>query len=160
MHLRAARAEDVPLILEFIRGLADYEKLSHEVEATEGKLHAGLFPAHGAPAAECLLAFAGEEPAGFALYFQTFSTFLARPGIYLEDIFVKPHLRGRGIGRALLLEVARLANERRCGRLEWSVLDWNEPAIRFYEALGARRLTEWTMCRLTGPALVRCASRG
>jgi GNAT superfamily N-acetyltransferase len=159
MTIRPALASDSALILEFIQGLADYEHLAHEVEATEDKIRTALFPVLGHPAAECVLAFEGPEPAGFALYFSTFSTFLARPGIYLEDIFVKPHLRGRGIGRALLLHLTQLANERGCGRLEWAVLDWNEPAIRFYENLGARRLTDWTICRLTGEALRQHARR-
>ena len=157
MNLRPAAPADVPLILEFIRALADYEKLSHEVEATEAGLAGTLFPREGSPAAECLLAFEGEEAAGFAIYFTTYSTFLARPGLYLEDIFVKPALRGRGLGRAMILHLARLANERGCGRMEWSVLDWNEPAIRFYESLGARRMQEWTTCRLSGEALTRLA---
>ena len=157
MNLRPAAPADVPLILEFIRALADYEKLSHEVEATEAGLAGTLFPGEGSPAAECLLAFEGEEAAGFAIYFITYSTFLARPGLYLEDIFVKPALRGRGLGRAMILHLARLANERGCGRMEWSVLDWNEPAIRFYESLGARRMQEWTTCRLSGEALTRLA---
>jgi GNAT superfamily N-acetyltransferase len=153
MHIRAASADDVSLIHEFIRGLAEYERLTHEVEATDERLRATLFPESGRPAAECVLAFEGAEPAGFALFFSNYSTFLARPGLYLEDLFVKPHLRGRGIGKALLLHLARLANERGCGRMEWSVLDWNEPAIAFYESLGARRMSEWTTCRLTGEAL-------
>jgi GNAT superfamily N-acetyltransferase len=155
MDLRPATAADVPLILSFIRGLAEYEKLGHEVEATEARLHATLFPARGPAAAECVLAFVAGAPAGFALFFPTYSTFLARPGLWLEDLFVHPELRGRGVGRALILHVARLANERGCGRMEWSVLDWNEPAIRFYEALGAKRLQDWTICRLAGEALAR-----
>jgi GNAT superfamily N-acetyltransferase len=157
MQLRPATAADVPLILDFIRGLADYEKLTHEVEATAESLRATLFPPSGPGAAECLLAFVGPLPAGFALYFSTYSTFLAKRGLYLEDLFVRPEFRGQGIGRALLLQLARLANERGCGRMEWSVLDWNEPAIRFYEGLGARRMQEWTTCRLTGEALAQYA---
>lgn len=153
LHLRAASAADIPLILTFIRGLAEYEKLTHEVEATEERLQATLFPAAGRAAAECVLAFADEVPAGFALFFTNYSTFLAKPGLYLEDLFVQPQLRGRGIGKALLLHLARLANIRGCGRMEWSVLDWNEPAIAFYESLGARRMREWQICRLTGAAL-------
>lgn len=151
--IRPATAADVPLILRFIRGLADYEKLLHEVEATEEKLRATLFPASGRPAAECVLAFADATPAGFALFFTTYSTFLARPGLYLEDLFVVPELRGRGIGKALMLHLAKLANARGYGRFEWSVLDWNQPAIDFYESLGARRMREWQICRLTGAAL-------
>ncbi len=157
MNLRPARPEDVPLILGFIRALADYEKLSHEVEATEERLRRTLFPPEGRPAAECLLAFVGEEAVGFAIYFTTYSTFLAKPGLYLEDIFVSPAHRAKGVGKAIILRLAKLANERGYGRMEWSVLDWNEPAIRFYESLGARRMTEWTICRLSGEALRRHA---
>lgn len=155
MHLRPASVADVPLILEFIRGLAEYEKLSHEVVASEELLRTSLFPAGGTPAAECILAFDGNEAAGFALFFSTYSTFLARRGLYLEDVFVKPHLRGRGIGKALLAEVARIAAARGCGRLEWAVLDWNEPAIAFYRRFGAQVLPDWRICRLTGEALSR-----
>jgi GNAT superfamily N-acetyltransferase len=157
MNIRAAGPDDIPLVLQFIRALAEYEKLLHEVEATEAMLAATLFPDDGRPAAECILAFDGGVPAGFAIYFSSYSTFLARPGLYLEDLFVLPECRGRGVGKALILHLARLANERGCGRMEWSVLDWNEPAINFYEALGARRLTEWTTCRLTGDSLRRFA---
>jgi GNAT superfamily N-acetyltransferase len=153
LSIRPATSADVPLILEFIRALADYEKLSHECEATEAQLRATLFPAGEAPVAHCVLAFVDGAPAGFALYFFNFSTFLARPSLYLEDLFVKPELRGRGHGKALLLHLAKLANARGCGRMEWSVLDWNQPAIDFYESLGARRMTDWTLCRLTGDAL-------
>jgi GNAT superfamily N-acetyltransferase len=157
MTIRPATAPDIPLILGFIRGLAEFEKLSHEVEATEAKLLATLFPQGGRPAAECLLAFEGEEAVGFALFFTTYSTFLAKPGLYLEDIFVLPAHRGRGVGRAMMLHLARLANERGCGRMEWAVLDWNTSAIKFYESLGARRLEDWTTCRLAGDALWRHA---
>ncbi|MBL9203291.1 MAG: GNAT family N-acetyltransferase [Opitutaceae bacterium] len=153
--IRLAAAADVPLILTFIRGLADYEKLTHEVEATEEKLRATLFPVQGRPAAECVIAEQDGEPAGFALFFTNYSTFLAKPGLYLEDLFVFPHLRGRGIGKALLLHLAKLANARGCGRMEWTVLDWNAPAIAFYESIGARRMREWQICRLTGDALAR-----
>lgn len=155
--IRATTAADVPLILEMIRGLADYEKLSHEVEATEEKLRATLFPPNGRPAAECVLAFAEGEPVGYALYFTTYSTFLALPGLYLEDLFVKPERRGHGIGKALLQYLARLANQRGYGRMEWTVLDWNEPAIKFYEAFGASRLPQWQICRLSGASLARYA---
>jgi GNAT superfamily N-acetyltransferase len=148
---------DIPLLLEFIRGLAEYEKLLPEVEATPERLQATLFPANGRPAAECVLAFAGAVPAGFAIFFHNYSTFLAKPGLYLEDLFVKPDFRGQGIGKALLLHLARLANQRGCGRMEWSVLDWNQPAIDFYESLGARRMKEWQICRLSGAALTRYA---
>ena len=149
--IRAATPADVPQILAFIRGLAAYEKLSGDVTATEEKLHATLFGPR--PAAECLLAFADGAPAGFAIFFTNYSTFLAQPGLYLEDLFVLPEFRGRGLGKALLLQLARLASQRGCGRMEWTVLDWNAPAIAFYESLGARRLREWQVCRLTGAAL-------
>jgi GNAT superfamily N-acetyltransferase len=153
--LRAATPADTPLILDFIRALAAYEKLSHECEATEAQLRATLFAEP--PAAHCVLAFADGLPAGFAIYFFNYSTFLARPGLYLEDLFVRPECRGRGLGKALLLHLAKLANARGCGRMEWSVLDWNRPAITFYEKLGARRMTEWQVCRLTGAALQQYA---
>lgn len=154
--IRPATPADVPLILNFIRALATYEKLLPEVEATGEKLGATLFGPR--PAAECVLAFeAGGAPAGFAIFFTNYSTFLARPGLYLEDLFVHAEFRGRGIGKALLLHLAALANQRGCGRMEWNVLDWNQPAIDFYESLGAERKTEWTTCRLTGPALARYA---
>jgi GNAT superfamily N-acetyltransferase len=152
--IRAATPADVPLILDFIRRLADYEKLSAEVTATEDQLRATLFPEGAAPVAHCVLAFAeGGAPAGFAIYFFNYSTFLAKPGLYLEDLFVRPEVRGRGFGKALLLHLAKLAHARGCGRMEWSVLDWNQPAIEFYESLGARRMKEWQICRLTGAAL-------
>lgn len=155
VRLRPATAADLSLVLQFIRDLAAYEQLAHEVEADEARLHAALFGER--PAAECVLAFADDEPAGFAVFFTNFSTFLAQPGLYLEDLFVKPAWRGQGIGKALLLHVAKLANERGGGRMEWAVLDWNQPAIDFYESLGARRMTDWTLCRLTGEALARHA---
>jgi len=160
--IRPATAADVSLILAFIRGLADYEKLAHEVVATEDTLRATLFPSSSdpatRPAAACLLAFtATGAPAGFALYFFNYSTFLAKPGLYLEDLYVHPEFRGQGIGKALLLHLAKLANQLGCGRMEWSVLDWNQPAIDFYESIGAERKTDWTICRLTGPALARYA---
>ncbi len=152
--IRAATSTDVPVILEFIRGLAAHEKLSHQVEASEEKLHATLFGER--PVAECVIAFAEESPpAGFALYFTNYSTFLAKPGLYLEDLFVKPAFRGRGIGKALLTHLAQLAAQRDYGRMEWTVLDWNEPAIEFYESFGAQRLRDWQICRLTGEALTR-----
>lgn len=157
LSIRPARSTDVGLILTFIRGLAEYEKLLPEVAATEDKLRATLFPSEGRAAAECVLAFWDDAPAGFAIYFTNYSTFLAQPGLYLEDLFVSPHLRGRGIGKALLLHVARLANQRGCGRMEWTVLDWNQPAIEFYESIGAERKREWQICRLTGPTLTQYA---
>src|SRR5579871_6606460 len=142
-----ATEADVPLILELIRGLAEYEKLAHTVVATEAQLRKTLFGDR--PSAEVLLAHDSEEPAGFALYFMNYSTFLARPGIWLEDLFVKPHLRGKGIGLALLKRLAAIARERECGRVEWSVLDWNAPSIAFYKKLGAVPMDEWTTFRLT-----------
>ncbi|MEO6245666.1 MAG: GNAT family N-acetyltransferase [Opitutaceae bacterium] len=151
--IRTTQAADIPTILAFIRGLADYEKLSHEVEATEEKLRATLFPPDHRPAAECVLALSGDEPVGFAIFFTNYSTFLAKPGLHLEDLFVTPEHRGRGIGKALLLYLAKLANTRGCGRMEWTVLDWNQPAIEFYESIGARRMREWQICRLAGTAL-------
>ena len=156
LEIRSARAEDTPLILRFVRELAEYEKLTHEVTASEALLRETLFGAR--PAAEVHLAFLGGEPAGFALFFQNCSTFLGRPGIYLEDLFVRPQWRGQGIGKALLHGVARLARERNCGRLEWAVLDWNAPAIRFYESIGAKAMSEWTLYRLTGDALSKFAA--
>jgi len=153
MNIRAAVLDDIPLILDFIRALAVYEKLAYEVEATEGLLTAAMFPEKGRPVAECILAFDEGVPAGFAVYFTSFSTFLARPGLYLEDLFVVPERRGRGVGKALIVHLTKLANQRGCGRMEWSVLDWNKSAIDFYEGLGARRMVEWTTCRLTGEAL-------
>jgi GNAT superfamily N-acetyltransferase len=153
LSIRSATVADAPLIFGFIRALAEYEKLLDEVSATEERLRATLFPTSGEPAAECVLAFVEATPAGFALFFKTYSTFLAKPGLYLEDLFVTPELRGRGVGKALLLHLAKLANARGCGRMEWTVLDWNQPAIEFYESIGARRMREWQLCRLTGAAL-------
>ena len=157
VRLRPAHPGDVPLILELIRELAEYERLLHEVVATVAELEAHLFGA--SPRAEVILAewrgAAGEDPvpAGFALFFPTFSTFLGRPGIHLEDLFVRPTFRGRGIGRALLARLAGLVLERGWGRLEWNVLDWNEPAIGFYRSLGALPMEEWTTFRITGREL-------
>jgi GNAT superfamily N-acetyltransferase len=156
LSIRPATAADVPLILDFVRGLAEYERMLDQVEADEERLRASLFPAGGrAPDAHCVVGSVDGVPAGFALYFFNYSTFLARPGLYLEDLFVKPEFRGAGLGKALLLHLAALAHERGCGRMEWAVLDWNEPAIAFYESLGARRLHEWQLCRLDGAALGR-----
>lgn len=149
--IRPAVADDAALVLKFIRELAVYERLDGEVVATEPLLRDTLFGAR--PAAEVLLAFCDDEPAGFALFFHNYSTFLGRPGIYLEDLFVRRQLRGRGIGRALLHRVARIARDRDCGRLEWAVLDWNKPAIAFYESIGATAMNEWKLFRLTGAAL-------
>ncbi|MDA8018418.1 MAG: GNAT family N-acetyltransferase [Thermoanaerobaculia bacterium] len=165
--IRAAAETDVPLILAFIRELAAYEELEHEVVATEEDLRRTLFGDR--PGAEVLLleewsrAGQGEETAeaaGFALFFHNFSTFLGRPGIYLEDLFVRPQHRGKGYGRSLLQHLALLALERGCGRLEWWVLDWNEPAIGFYRKLGAEAMDEWTVFRLSGSELERLARPG
>jgi GNAT superfamily N-acetyltransferase len=149
--IRSATPDDVPVILSFIRQLADYERLLDRVVATEEKLRETLFGP--SPAAEVLLAHDGETPVGFALFFHNYSTFLAQRGIYLEDLFVAPAARGRGVGRLLLSSLARLAVERGCGRLDWAVLDWNEPAIRFYKSVGAVPMESWRIFRLTGPAL-------
>lgn len=154
--IRAANPDDVSVILRMIKELADYEKMADQVVADESLLRESLFGAR--PAAEVLLAFAGEEPVGFAVYFHTFSTFLARPGMYLEDLFVVPAWRARGVGKQLLARVAQVAVDRGCGRMEWSVLDWNEPAIGFYKKLGARPMDEWTVYRLTGKTLNDAAS--
>jgi GNAT superfamily N-acetyltransferase len=156
LSTRPARPADVPLILALIKELAEYERLTHEVVATEESLHEHLFGPR--PAAESLIGEVDGQPAGFALFFTTFSTFLARPGLYLEDLFVRPAHRGVGLGTALLRRLATVAVERRCGRLEWSVLDWNEPAIGFYTRLGAKPMNEWTVYRLTGPALATLAA--
>ena len=151
LTIRVAVPDDVALIHHFIVALADYEKLLHEVVATEDLLRETLFGARRH--AEVLIAEWDGQPAGFALFFHNYSTFLARPGIHLEDLFVEPGFRGRGIGRAMLVRLATLAVERRCGRLEWVVLNWNTPAIRFYERLGASPVEEWSTFRLTGDAL-------
>ena len=156
MPLRRAARADVPEILRLIRALAEYEKLSHDVVATEAALEQALFGER--PAAEVLLAEQDGRAVGFALFFQNFSTFLGKPGIYLEDLFVEPAFRGRGLGRELLRAIARLAVERGCGRFEWAVLDWNEPAIGFYKSLGAKPMDDWTVMRLTGEALRKLAS--
>lgn len=153
--LRSATAADTPQILAFIQGLAEYEKLSHACVATEESLRESLFGPR--PYAEVLLADYEGAPAGFALFFHNYSTFRAAPGIYLEDLFVLPDLRGRGIGKALLKQLAKLAVERGCARLEWSVLDWNAPSIAFYKSLGAIPLEEWTIFRVTGDELTRLA---
>jgi len=156
LEIRSATTRDVPLILEFIRGLAEYERMLDQVQATEERLRASLFPTDGrAPEAHCVIGSVDGVPAGFALYFFNYSTFLGRPGLYLEDLFVTPAHRGAGLGKALLLHLASLARERGCGRMEWAVLDWNEPAIGFYEALGAKRLLDWQICRLDAAALSR-----
>jgi len=156
--LRRATEADVPTILELIRGIAEYERLSHEVEATEALLRRHGFGSR--PIFEAILAEVGGRAVGFALYFFTFSTFKGRPTLYLEDLFVRPEERGRGFGRALLVELARIAVERECGRMEWSVLDWNEPARGFYFKLGAVAMDEWTVFRMTPEAFGRLAREG
>jgi GNAT superfamily N-acetyltransferase len=153
--IRPARRDEVPLVLEFIRDLARYEHLEHEVSASEAELNEVLFGDR--PYAEVVFACSGGNPVGFALFFHNFSTFRGRPGIYLEDLYVRPEARGRGIGRRLLAHLARTAVERRCARLEWAVLDWNEPSIGFYRSLGAVAMDEWTVFRLTDAALALLA---
>lgn len=150
--IRFAGEADAPLILQFIKGLAEYERLTHEVRATEAQLRETLFGARRY--AEVIIGEFEGTPVGFALFFHNYSTFLGQPGIYLEDLFVTPDMRGRGFGKELLTFLARLAVERNCGRLEWAVLDWNAPAIGFYKKLGAVPMEEWTVFRLTGDALV------
>jgi GNAT superfamily N-acetyltransferase len=149
-RIERATERDVPLILKLIKGLAEYERLAHAVVATETTLRESLFEKR---AAEVVIGYADDEPVGFALFFQTFSTFLGVPGMYLEDIFVEPEWRGHGFGRALLAHLAKIAIERGYGRVEWSVLDWNEPSIGFYKKLGARPMDEWTIFRLTGESI-------
>lgn len=144
--IRPATRADVAIILQLIRDLATYERAPNEVTATEAGLAEVLFGQK--PSAEVVLAFAGDNPVGFAVFFQNFSTWLGRPGIYLEDLFVKPEVRGRGYGRALLVHLAQIARDRNCGRMEWAVLDWNDPAIQFYRKLGAKPMDEWTVFRL------------
>ena len=151
--LRAAEPSDVPAIVGLIGELAAFEKLTHLLEVTPEGLHPHLFGPR--PAAEALVAEQGQQLIGFALFFTNFSTFLGKPGLYLEDLYVQPAHRGAGVGRALLLRLAGLANERGCGRFEWSVLDWNVDAIRFYQRLGATLLPEWRICRVSGEALRR-----
>jgi len=155
--IRPATAADCPTILAFIRELAEYEKLLHEVVATEGQLHATLFGPR--PHAEVLIAELAGEPVGFALYFTSYSTFLGKPGIYLEDLFVRPAARGQGIGVALMVALAKLCVERDYGRFDWAVLDWNEPALKFYATLGAKPQNQWTVHRLTGDSLRALAAR-
>jgi GNAT superfamily N-acetyltransferase len=154
-QIRPARVEDVPVILQLIRDLATYERAPDEVTATEEQLVDVLFGER--PAAEVLLAFEGKSPVGFAVYFYNFSTWLGRSGLYLEDLFVNPEKRGNGYGRALLVELAKIARDRGCGRMEWAVLNWNEPAIKFYRALGAKPMDEWTVFRLTPEEIAKLA---
>lgn len=154
--IRSATVSDVPLILQLIRELADYERAPDDAVATEPQLREVLFGPK--PSAEVLLGFEGAEAMGFAVYFFNFSTWLGRPGLYLEDLFVRPAARGKGYGRALLARLAQIALERGCGRMEWAVLDWNEPAIGFYKKLGAKPMDEWTVFRLTGDGIVSLAA--
>ena len=149
-RIEPATERDVPLILKFITDLAEYEKLSHAVVATEATLRESLFEKR---AAEVIIGYAGDEPAGFALFFQTFSTFVGAPGMYLEDLFVAPEWRRHGLGRALLARLAQIAVERGYGRVEWSVLDWNAPTIAFYKTLGACPMDAWTVFRLAGDSI-------
>jgi GNAT superfamily N-acetyltransferase len=158
LEIRAATERDVPLILTLIKELAEYERLSHEVVATEEALRDSLFGERRV--AEALLGYLEDDPAGFALFFHNFSTFLGKPGIYLEVLYVRPEFRSAGVGRALLVHLAGLAKERDCGRLEWSVLDWNEPAIGFYKGIGASPVSGWTVYRVAGEALEVLAAEG
>lgn len=153
--IRNAVEADVSLILELIRALAEYERLADEAVATEANIRTALFGPR--PYAEVIIASSDDIPAGFALFFHNFSTFVGKPGLYLEDLFVKPEFRGKGIGLALLRQLAKLAIERDCGRIEWSVLDWNEPSIEFYKKLGAIPKDEWTIFRMTGDAITDLA---
>ena len=151
LQVRPANGQDLPVIFGFIRALAEYENLSHEVVTNESELRHMLFGPR--PFAEVVLAYTGKDVVGFALFFHTFSTFVGRPGLYLDDLFVNPEQRGKGYGKALMRHLARLALERGCGRFEWSVLDWNTPSINFYQRLGATLLNNWTVCRMDGVAI-------
>jgi GNAT superfamily N-acetyltransferase len=155
--IRPATANDVPLILDFIHALAHYEKLSHEITATTAEMRAHLFGPQ--PRAEVLFPCEDDSPVGFALFFHNFSTFLARPGLYLEDIFILPEHRGKGYGRAMMIHLARLAEARGCGRFEWAVLDWNKPSIDFYRSLGATPMSQWIIQRVSGDALRTLAAK-
>ena len=157
-QIKAATEQDVPVLVSFIRQLAEYERLSDQCVVTDDVLRESLFGRRRV--AEAVIGYFQERPVGFALFFHNFSTFLGRPGLYLEDLFVTPEMRGRGFGKALLVHLARLARERGCGRFEWSVLDWNEPAIQFYKSLGAVPMDDWTVYRVTGGALDRLADAG
>lgn len=158
LSIRPASATDISLIAQFIRDLAEYERLAHEVRFDEAVLEAKLFGTR--PYAEVLIGEIDGSPQGFALFFHNFSTFEGKPGVYLEDLFVRPEARGAGLGKALLKKLAAIAVERDCARLEWSVLDWNEPAIQFYKALGAKPMDEWTIYRVDGTALAKLAAQG
>ena len=155
LKIRSATQADISLILVFIKELADYEKLAHEVVATEARLSQTLFG--DKPYAEVILGYRGDEPVAFALFFHNYSTFLGKPGLYLEDLFVKPEMRGKGFGKCMLSHLASIAKERDCGRFEWWVLDWNKPAIKFYDSIGAVAMDEWTVYRVTDEALVELA---
>ena len=155
IEIAPANERDIPQILAFIRGLAEYEKLRHQCVATEESLRKTLFGARAY--ADVLIARLDGKPVGFALFFHNYSTFLAKPGIYLEDVFVLPEHRGAGVGKALLKRVAQIARERECGRLEWSVLDWNDPAVEFYKRLGATVMPDWRICRMTGDEIAKLA---
>lgn len=156
MQIHKATKKDIPAIFQFIKDLAEYEKLSHEVVATEEGLKEALFGQNSY--AKVLIAYDQDLPVGFALYFYNFSTFLGKPGIYLEDLFVKPEFRGEGFGKALLVKLAQIAIEEGCGRVEWSVLNWNKPSIDFYESIGAKPMDEWTVFRLTGNDISQLAN--
>lgn len=156
VKIKFATIDDVPLILQFIKELAEYEKLSHEVVATEELLRKTLF-GNSSPA-EVILGYLDDQPVSFALFFHNFSTFLGRSGIYLEDLYVRPKARGHGVGKIMLAYLAQLAKERNCGRLEWWVLDWNEAAIHFYKSLGAKAMDEWTVYRVAGDSLDNLAN--
>jgi len=157
-RIQSARPQDVSILHSLVHGLAEYEKLLHQAVGTEAQLRNELFGPH--PVIEAVIGWEEERAAGFALFFHNFSTFLARRGLYLEDLFVLPEARGRGYGKALIRHLAQLAIARECGRFEWAVLDWNQPAIDFYRALGADLLPDWRICRLTGDALKRFAAQG
>jgi GNAT superfamily N-acetyltransferase len=156
-EIRSARVEDVPVILQLIRDLATYERAPNDVTATQEQLVKVLFGPRSS--AEVLLGFEQDTAVGFAVFFHNFSTWLGRPGLYLEDLFVKPEMRGKGYGRALLVYLAKIARERDCGRMEWAVLDWNDPAIQFYRKLGAKPMDEWTVFRLTGDGIAQLAEQ-
>jgi GNAT superfamily N-acetyltransferase len=156
LHLRRARSDEAGLVLSLVRELAEYEKLSHEVEATEADIAAALFGEN--PVLFCEIAEWAGEPVGFAVWFLNYSTFAGRPGIYLEDLFVRPGLRGKGIGKALLTHLAKRCIANGWSRLQWSVLDWNTPSIDFYKSLGAVLMDEWTICKVSGPALIALAN--
>jgi GNAT superfamily N-acetyltransferase len=155
--IRPVGEDDIDLVMQFIRELADYERLGHEVTATAPDIRAALFGAR--PYAEAVIGCIDGEACGFALFFHNFSTFVGKPGLYLEDLYVRPGARGRGLGSRMLAWLARLALERGCGRFEWAVLDWNEPALKVYRGLGARAADDWTLHRVTGEALVRLAAK-